>query len=52
MSENADNNPIQQITLDGQPTTLSELNEAKKQKGVKIKETAPGEYKTLQRLNG
>jgi len=40
------------ITLDGQPATMLQINEAKNQKGIKIKEEAPGVYKTLQRLNG
>lgn len=40
------------ITLDGQPTTLVQINEARNKPGVKIKEESPGVYKTLQRLNG
>lgn len=40
------------ITLDGQPATLVQINEARNKPGVKIKEESPGVYKTLQRLNG
>lgn len=39
-------------TLDGVQTTLAEIVEARKRPGVKIVEAAPGEFKTLQRLNG
>jgi hypothetical protein len=39
-------------SLDGRQITLLELNEARNKPGVHIKETAPGVYKTLQRLNG
>lgn len=39
-------------TLDGREVTLMELNEAKNKPGVKIVESAPGVFKTLQRLNG
>lgn len=39
-------------SLDGKQITLVELNEARNRPGVKIVETAPGTFKTLQRLNG
>lgn len=41
-----------QITLDGKPVTLEELNEAKKNTAVRIIEDKdnPGSYKTLQHL--
>lgn len=45
-------NNIQMYTLDGNPITLLELNEAKSKPGIKIVEQAPGVFKTLQRLNG
>lgn len=39
-------------SLDGKQITLIELNEARAKPGIKIVETAPGVFKTLQRLNG
>lgn len=51
MSENTTNTPTQ-YTLDGNQITLIELNEARNKPGVKIVEVAPGQYKTLTRLNG
>lgn len=41
-----------QITLDGQPVTLSQLEEAKKNSAVRIIEdkSKPGAYKTLTRM--
>lgn len=41
-----------EITLDGVPATLLQINEARNKPGVRISEVAPGVYKTLQRLNG
>lgn len=41
-----------EYSLDGKPITLLELNEARNKPGVRIKEEAPGVFKTLQRLNG
>ena len=57
MSENTtdvsnQNQTVSNYTLDGHPTTLLELNEARSKPGIRIKEEAPGVYKTLQRLNG
>lgn len=52
ITQNVEDIATQQYTLDGAPITLVELNEAKNKNGVKIKEEAPGVYKTLQRLNG
>lgn len=48
MSEQNEKN----ITLDGKPVTLEELNEAKKNTAVRIIEDKenPGSYKTLQHL--
>lgn len=45
-------NSVQTYTLDGNPITLLELNEARKKPGIKIIEQTPGVFKTLQRLNG
>lgn len=55
MSENTTqtvNPSIKEYTLDGQPTTLLEINTKRNQKGIKIVESAPGVFKTLQRING
>ncbi len=46
------NTPPTEFTLDNKPITLLELNEARNKPGIRIKEEAPGVYKTLQRLNG
>lgn len=45
---------MEQIKLDGKEVTVEELNEAKKQPGVKIVlvEGTTNEYKTLHLLNG
>lgn len=45
-----------EIKLDGKTVTPEQLDEAQKAAAsnpkIRIKETAPGEYKTLQRLEG
>ena len=40
------------ITLDGCPVTEQQLNEARSNPNIRIVETAPGVYKTLNRLQG
>lgn len=54
MSETVTNQSEQpiRITLDGQPVTIFQINEAKNKPGIRIIEQSPGCYKTLQRLNG
>lgn len=52
MSETVNNTQPVQITLDGQPATIFQINEARTKPGVKIVEQSPGVYKTLKRLNG
>lgn len=52
MSETTNTPNTTEYTLDGNKITLLELNEARNKPGVKIVETAPGVFKTLQRLNG
>jgi hypothetical protein len=52
MEEETKPTEIVKYTLDGKEISLVELNEAKNKPGTKLVETAPGCFKTLQRLNG
>lgn len=50
--ENTETSTTTTYTLDGNPITLLELNEARNKPGIKIVEKEPGKFITLQRLNG
>ena len=52
VTNNSKESTAVKYTLDGREITLIELNEAKNKPGIKIVESSPGVYKTLQRLNG
>lgn len=52
MSESTNTTQEQTFILDGAQVSAQQLNEARNKPGVKIKEEAPGVFKTLQRLNG
>jgi len=43
---------MNEITLDGVPVSVQQLNEAKSNPTVRIVEDSPGVFKTLKRLQG